>query len=392
MLNKGNKKVLITLMITVLVILLFMDRCTTYNLTTADVFRSKSLLESKSLTAQPQSENYEIVPLIGDFPVLYDSVKNEFYLSNKQGLSKYDHLGNLMFSDDLANEKYTSVFDFANYTPYVFAENGVYDFSGSQLIYHKLYEVLNSKNELQDTDFKKTFEKYYQNAELVIYETDRNLEFEQDTKPMYFRIKGKWSLLFSQKGDFRFSHLQNEELETDTIGQIDFKDFPPKFADKRLMVLKDEENGIYATKQIGEIIDDAYLKMYYTQILKEQKFDYKTTDAVELVSRKKEEYYFTGSFIDLPEWVSPSFINTGYFKLSYRNENLFFKEKAVKYFKDSKCKNDLYLYELPKHLRSKSKIAFLHYAINVGGYTNDSTGNVDPIIKNAGLYLVKPKK
>ncbi len=392
MLNKGNKKSLFAVIIIVFGILLFMDRCTTYNLTTADIFRSKTYNESISLMAKPQSEHYEIVPLKGDFPILYDSISNEFYVSNKHGLTKYDHLGNLMLSNDLAGEKYTSVFYFANFTPFVFAENGVYDFSGSKLIYNKFSEVLNSKNEINDGDFKSLFEKYYQNADLVMYDSDRNIELDRKTQPMYFRIKGKWILLFAQKGETRFTHFGSNEMEADTIGQIDFKNFPAKFSDKRLIVLKNQQNGIYSAKQISEQIDDAYLKTYYTQILKEQKFDYQTTNVVKLVSRKKEEYYFTGSILDLPDWVAPSFINAGYFKLSYRDENLFFKEKAVKYFTDSKCKNDIYLYELPRHLKSKSKIAFLHYALDIGGFADDREDGVDPIIKNKGLYIVKRKK
>lgn len=391
MLNKGNKKVIFAV-ITTIGILLFVDKCTTYNLTTAEISREKSLNDTLSLMAKPQSEHYEIVPLVGDFPLLYDSLQNEFYVSNKQGLTKYDHLGNLMFSDDLAHEKYTSVFFFANFSPFVFAENGVYDFSGSKLTYHKFSEVLNSTNQINDQDFKNIFEKYYQTADLVIYDSDRNIENHTETEPIYFRINGKWVLLFAQKDETRFSHTGSNEIEADTIGQIDFKDFTAKFANKRLMVLKDEESGIYSTKQVGEKIDDDYLKMYYTQILKEQKFDYQTTDEVKLIAHQKEKYYFTGGYLDLPDWIAPSFINAAYFKLSYRNESLFFKEKAVKYFSDLKCKNNLYLYELPKHLRSKSKIAFLHYALDLGGFADESEDGIDPIIKNAGLYIVKQKK
>ena len=36
-------------------------------------------------------------------------------------------------------------------------------------------------------------------------------------------------------------------------------------------------------------------------------------------------------------------------------------------------------------------MAFLDYTIDIGGYMNDSTGIVDPIIKNGGLYILKQK-
>ncbi|WP_289659847.1 hypothetical protein [Flavobacterium panacagri] len=340
---------------------------------------------------KPQSKNYEILPVTGSFPILFDSISNEYYLSNNQGLTKYNHLGNVIISDDLAKEKYTSVFDFVNFIPYVFAEKGVYDFSGKKLVYTEFSQILNSKNEIKDSDFKILFEKYYKDAEMAVYDTNRNFDYLAENYPMYFKIKNNWILLFSQKGDYRFTHSGSNDAENDTIGQIDFLNFPAKFAGKRLIVLKNQKNGIYSTKQIGEKIDDDYLKMYSTQLLKEQKFNYQSSNSIELLSRKKDEYYFTGSYFDLPEWFSPSFINTAYYQVTYNNENLFFKEKAIKYFKDSKCKNDLYLYELPKHLRTKSKVAFLDYAINIGGYRNDSTDIVEPIIKNGGLYILKPK-
>ncbi len=385
------KKIIYSLIICALLVLLFLDRCTTHNITTNDFFRPKCYKNFKSLMEKPQSKNYEILPVTGSFPILFDSISNEYYLSNNQGLTKYNHLGNVIISDDLAKEKYTSVFDFVNFIPYVFAEKGVYDFSGKKLVYTEFSQILNSKNEIKDSDFKILFEKYYKDAEMAVYDTNRNFDYLAENYPMYFKIKNNWILLFSQKGDYRFTHSGSNDAENDTIGQIDFLNFPAKFAGKRLIVLKNQKNGIYSTKQIGEKIDDDYLKMYSTQLLKEQKFNYQSSNSIELLSRKKDEYYFTGSYFDLPEWFSPSFINTAYYQVTYNNENLFFKEKAIKYFKDSKCKNDLYLYELPKHLRTKSKVAFLDYAINIGGYRNDSTDIVEPIIKNGGLYILKPK-
>lgn len=387
-----KKSATIVLIISVLA-LLFVDRCTTVNLTTADIFRPESYNHFKELPGHPQSKNYEIVAAKGNFPLLYNISKNEFYLKFGQGLTKYDAFGNIIISNDLSHEEYTSVFDFANFVPYVFAKNGVYDYSGNRLVYSKFSQVLNFQNEINDEDFKSIFESNYRKADLVIYDTNRNIDSERDCFPMYFKINDNWILMFSQKGDFRFSHQGNDKVKNDTIGQIDFLGFPAKLADKRLTVLKDFKNKIYSINLFGkETIDDHYLDTYYTQIMKERKVDYQTNDDVKLLSRKKDEYYSSGNPFSLPNWVSPSFMNTGYFRLTYQNENLYFKEKALKRSGDSGIQNDFYLYELPKKLRSKSKVAFLDYSLNVGGYMNDSTDVVEPIIKNAGLYLIKPKK
>lgn len=384
------KRTTIMLVILVIFIVMFIEKCSLVNLSTADIFRPKAYKNFKGLPDTIQSPGYEIVSVPGDFPILFDSIKKEFYLSNDKGLTKIDAHGNIMFSEDLQKEKYTSVFDFANFSPYVFAENGVYDFSGNQLRYTVFSEIHNVKNEISDSDFKSLFEKYYRDAEIVIYETSRNVDSERDCFPMYFKIKNQWILLFSQKGDYRFTHQLSSD-NNDVIGQIDFENFPAKFSDKRLIVLKDYKNGIYSTKQVGTKIDDKYLDTYYTQIVKERKLNYVTSNKFKLLSYKKESYYYTGGYWDLPDWVSPSFINTAYFQLTYNNEKLFFKEKAIKYYIDAKCKNDLYLYELPVNFRKNTKIAFMDYNLDIGGHINDSTGVVDPIIKNTGLYIIRPR-
>lgn len=385
------KKTTIMLVIAVIFILLFIEKCSLINLSTADIFRPKAYQNFKGLQDTVQSGDYEIVPIAGDFPILFDSIKSEFYIANNRGLTKIDAQGNVLFSADLLKEKNTSVFDFANFSPYVFTENGVYDFSGNELKYEAFSKILNVENELSDGNFKTLFEKYYQEAELVLYGTDRNIDFNRDCLPMYFKIKNQWILLFSQKGDHRFTHQLSLDAD-DIIGQIDFENFPAKFSDKRLMVLKDHRNGIYSTQQVGIKIDDKYLETYFTQILKEQKLDYRTANKFELLSYKKESYYYTGSYWNLPKWVVPSFLNTAYFELVYYKEKLFFKEKVIKHFSNFKCENELYLYEVPVNLRKKTKVAFIDYDLNIGGHVNDSTGVVDPIIKNAGLYMVRPRQ
>ncbi|MBO6185934.1 MAG: hypothetical protein J6O88_14835 [Chryseobacterium sp.] len=369
-----------------------MDRCTTVNITTSDIFRPKSYNNFKELYQKPQSENYEIVSVKGSFPILYDSIQSAYYLKNGKGLTKYDSNGRMVISNDLANEKFPSTIDFSNFIPYVFAKHGVYDFSGDKIIYSKFSKVLNFENELNNDDFKSLFENYYKEADLVAYDNDRNFDYRKEQTPMYFKFKDNWVLLFSQKGDFRFSHQNNGEIEADTIGQIDHVNFSAKLSGKRLILLRDDQNKVYSSEQISNIINDEYLNMYFTQILKERKLTYKTGNNVKMISRKKEEYYFTGSYFSLPDWVSPSFINKGYFRLSYNNEDINFKGKAVKYFNNFRCENNLFLYEIPQKFRRKSQVAFLDYNVNIGGYRDDITDETIPFIKNTGLFLIRKRE
>ena len=387
------KKIYIIFLVLIISFVAFLDRCTTINITTADVFRPNSYQKFKELPQNPQSQNYEIVLAEGDFPVLYDSIRNEFYLKNHQGLSKYDASGNLLISNDLKNEKHTSIFDFSNFIPYVFAEKGVYDFSGKKMIFIPFSKVLNYDNELSNQDFKRIFESYYKNAEIVAYDTNRNFDYKRECLPMYFKIKNEWILLFTQKGELRFSHIQNGKLDDETVGQIDFQGFPAKLSDKKLIVLKETKENNYSaySYSVSEKINDDFLNQSIGIELKEKKLDYSTQNFVEMLSRKKEEYYFTGSYFDLPDWVTPNFMNTGFFKLNYKGEDIFFKDKVLKHYNKTP-QNNLFLYELPKKFRTKTKVAFLDYNLNIGGVMNNETSEVEPLNKNAGLYIVKPKK
>lgn len=377
----------IILIIAFILILLFIEKCSLINLSTADAFKPNQIKNSPSLVGTIQSESYEIVPLEGNYPILFDSVKNEFYFTNKKGLTKIDAQGNIILSADLNTEHYTSVSTFENYTPYVFAVNGVYDFSGNELVYTKYSKILNTENEMNNTLYKSTFEQYYDDAEIVVYEGDGYVDLEVSGYPMYFKINKEWIQLYAQKRNYKFSNIPSSDMDH-IIGQIDLKNFPAKFADKRLQVLKDNENGIYSTRIL---VDDQYLNTFYTEILKEQKFYYNSNNKIKMVSYKKDEYLLGGGYFYKPDWVFPSFINTAYFELTFNNEKLYFKEKAIKHFFEFNYIYDLYLFELPKN-KSNIKVAFLDYDLSIGGYTNNSTDEYEPRIKNTGLYLVRPKK
>lgn len=385
------KKITITIVLLVIVILVFIEKCSLINLSTADIFRPKEYENLKGLLDTIKSKKFEIVPLKADFPILFDSIRNEFYLSNKNGLTKIDAQGNVMFSDDLLKEKYTSVFYFSNFTPYVFSEKGVYDFSGDALKYIPFLQIENSKNEISTNDFNILFEKYYNSAEIVLYDTSNNRTTNavdevtiESYYPIYFKIKNDWILMFYQEDYFKYINK--------IIGQYDLEKFPAKLGDKKLIVLKENKNNTYSTKKVSELINDEYLNTYNGIILKEKFFDYQTNNDTKIVSYKKESYYFRGSYLALPDWASESpFLNIAYFQLNFNNDKLFFKDQALKEKSNSECTNEIYLYEIPKKFRKKTKVAFINNDLNLGAYMDDDNNTVLEN-KSAGLYLIKPKK
>ena len=56
-----------------------------------------------------------------------------------------------------------------------------------------------------------------------------------------------------------------------------------------------------------------------------------------------------------------------------------------------KCETETYLYESPLLSRSKAKVAFLHYGLDLGGSYDNNTGITTSDIKNNGLYIIRPK-
>ncbi|MDO6492446.1 MULTISPECIES: hypothetical protein [unclassified Cellulophaga] len=344
----------------------------------------KKLENFKILTSsieRVRSKNYEITPIKGTLPILYDTIKNQFYLKNEKGLTKLDNQGNVMFSDDLSNEKsYISTLDYNNFVPFVFTSKGVYDFSGKELIFMPFEEKFNIKSELSNSNFKSIFEENYNSADLVIYGNE--IEDETAQFRIYFRVDKKWILLLSQKGDYnQFRYPETFKKNANTTAQIDYSKFSSKFSNKKLIALKDNQRGLYSAKE-----RDRNLNNYSTVVLKESKLDYKTTNELKMVAIKNKSYY------GLPAWMNHTFFKLAYFELNYENEQLFFKGNTFKYnlVSNEITNKDFYLFELPKNMRDKTKVAFLDIKKYTGVEVDPRTNYLEPQIENTGIFIIKP--
>ncbi|MCL5245368.1 hypothetical protein M4I21_06080 [Cellulophaga sp. 20_2_10] len=334
-----------------------------------------------SITERVHSKNYEITSINGTLPVLYDSIKNQFYLKNKSGLTKLDNQGNVMFSDDLLHEKsYISTLDYNNFIPFVFTSKGVYDFSGKELIFMPFEEKLNVKTELNNSNFKSIFEKKYNSADLVIYGNE--IGNETTKFRIYFRVDNKWILLLSQKGDYnQFRQPETFTKNTNPTAQIDYSKFSSKFSNKKLIALKDNQSGFYTAKE-----RDGNLNNYFTKNLNEPELDYQTTNEFKMVAVKNKSTY------GLPDWMNHTFFKLAYFELNYNNEQLFFKGNTIKYnaLANEYTDVDFYLYELPKNMRAKTKVAFIDFGNYSGIAIDPKTNYLEPQIENTGIFIIKP--
>ena len=344
------------LVVLVITIMLFMDRCTPFNISNSDIFRSNRVNTSQSFNGPMIYDGYEIVPVPGSLPILYDSINSVFYVRNGKGLTKIDSRGKVLISDSLTHEKITSTFNFNNYLPFVFTQKGVYDFSTDLVEYQDIAEVHNVSNDLSDAAFKTLFERLYANAEMVVYEHD-NLCDRYEYYPMYFYINDQWQVLYSQEGEYRFSHLNYGGLEKTIIGQIDFESFPAKLNNRKLIVLKDDKQKVYATGL--DLKDDTFFDTYYTMILQERELDYQSDNSLEIISYKKIDYHYTGGYWPWPKWIGPSFTVDAYYRLSYHGEDLYFNSRTYKYYDQRGATDNIIFFQTPKIKGNKAEIAFL---------------------------------
>ena len=183
---KPNKK-MILISVLILAILLFVDKCTPTNISTSDIFRKQALNRAPKFGASISFNSYKIEKIDADLPILYDSINNSFYLRNKNGLTKIDGNGNAIISKPLTTEKQTSTSDFINYLPYVFSLNGIYDYTGNLCQFRAFKNTINTKQDMDDSSFKTTFENLYKTAEMVVYDTD-HLQDPSGFYPYYFLI------------------------------------------------------------------------------------------------------------------------------------------------------------------------------------------------------------
>lgn len=362
-----SKKEMITIGITIILIIAFLDRCTPVNISTNDIFRSGKLKQSVTLENGIVFGQYEIIQIKGTLPILYDSTSSCFYLKNDNGLAKINASGEVVIDNALTNEKITSTIDFLNYLPYVFTRGGVYDFSGDETAFIPFSQIDNVDQNMPDDEFKSRFEKLYHDAAMVVYENNKMLN-DADGYPMFFKVGDQWQLLFTQKGEYRFSFNNYTAFDKQIIGQADFQNFPSKLNGRKLIVLKDRTKKQYTTTH--EPKNDVYFDTYYTEILRERKLDYHSDNTLKIISYKKLGYYSVGNPFDLPDWTMATFHVHAYYQLCYDGAQAFFHTNTFKY--RGGIQNDFTLFEIPKHMRKQSKVAF--------------------IMNKDSLYVIRPKK
>lgn len=340
-----------------LFVLLFLDKCTSRNIST--MFNSSAFYKYPELTETPSSANYEIRKIIADtyVAVTYSAAHQFFIVSTRDSLLKLDAGGKELYH--LENNQ----IDLQRYSHYAIDSSGVYDFSETNLNHQPIKRVLNLDQKMTPDEWQSHFEAFYKNAEVVIYAVNN---FYQNSEPIYIKVKGEWIVLILQKYDERWD-------DADRISGIKFKGYPAKYSP--MFLLKDQEKGEYADL---ERTSDSFLKTYYTIKIKESSLRYPMDRPAKMLSYKKDGVESYAAYISLPMSWS---IKAGY-ELNVGREKICFKGDAVQDIGFSKpIETFLTQYRVPEAFAKQTDVGFLKYEFPSNG----------PQSLNNGLYLISKK-
>lgn len=96
----------IVILVFIVLIFLFLDRCTSVNISTSSLFQNSKYNNFKYLKDGVSSENYEILRLENtNYPILYDTLQNTFYINCGDGICKIDGDGKVILRDSILKMK-----------------------------------------------------------------------------------------------------------------------------------------------------------------------------------------------------------------------------------------------------------------------------------------------
>jgi len=321
-----KKRKMIFLGIAILVALLFVDQCTSVNLSSA-LMMKREFKEYKYLKDGVASENYEIarVSVNPYLTLTYDMDNNFFLLDDIDGIKKIDAKGNEKMYVQQRNV------DLPFRTPYAFNDNLVFDFTKETMEPMPFQEIVFPEERTED-EWLILFESYYNKSSVVVY-GDELVDQEHDFDPIYMKIGENWILMYLHS----FFYFQKDEIDRNTFDQ---------YAQKchELILLKDMEKKVHS----GWITRQDYGK---EQV--ENHFSY-SSQAIKTLAFQKDFIYETIVYTPIPIVIA----GTGYYRLMKGGESLRFKENGLKNV-FAKTNSYLYHFLVPTKFEEKCEVSFL---------------------------------
>jgi hypothetical protein len=341
-----------------LFVLLFLDKCTSRNIST--MFNSTEFYKYPELVENPVSASYQIRRISPSIygQLSYEPVHQFFMVTTADTILKLDAQGKELYHLKTRN------INVERYTPYVMDSTGIYDFSEKNLRHQAIKEVINADQKLNPEVWQNRFDELYKAAEVVVYGT--NSFYGDFFYPIYFKVKQDWLVLIMLQHDERWDDF-------DQVSGVTFKGYPAKYS--ALYLLKDQENGLYSNL---EGTTDSYLKTYYTVKIKESSLKYTASQGPQITSFKKDGVESYAAYISLPVTWS---IKAGY-EWNVGQEKIYFKGDAIQDVGFSKpIETFLRTFRVPEKFSKQTSLTFLRYSFPSNG----------PQSLNNGLYILSKK-
>ena len=353
----NSLKYMIQFGITILLIVLIFQQCTSFNITSASIFKSPKLDTYKYLKDGVESENFIIEYLSSNYPpsVTYNAEYNFFIVESDHDFKKLNGSGDEIF----AINKEESM-ELPKFTHFIFSNNGVYDLSKEEIKITLFKDIVNQDRLTEPKAWIELFDKYYKTAQIVIF--GEELSHKQDRGfPIYFKIGVKWIKLFTKKQELRAHDYENALKHN-------YEGYPSKYT--RTIVLKAPSKKTFSDREKEEyLIEDIAIKNY--------SYKYRNKSKIKSIHFTKEMVYEHIAYTSIPIL----FAGTSFYKLKIKDDLINFKENAIKPI-FMPLQNHFYWYILPDEYFKNSEISFLElrYPSNL----NESGSN--------GLYIIKRKK
>lgn len=298
--------------------------------------------------------------------ILYNPTHDFYTIAQNQRIFKINNKGDVVYELDM-NEmdphKMPDFMDFHNPSNFVISWYGVYDLSKDKPYLEKFETILNEDESMEWTEWDLAFGNQYNNADVVLWGFRKS--FGRKTYPCYFRKNGKWTVLYSFKGQAQtITHGNYVKFRVNKIYIPDKMD--------RQYLLKDENLGTYSNY-------NNYDKEFDLSDWPEAKLQYEPRASVETTSFKKEESR-DAPYSNKPIEISGTAVN----KLTIADSQFIFRSKAIEgtKFRNFPLQNFFNLFEIPSKYKTENSLSFLYYKY-------PSNWNEDGL---SGVYVIKKKK
>jgi hypothetical protein len=365
--NKKNMWIIIS----VIIFLLFLDKCTLVNITTSSIFKNPKYNDYPDLGEGVKSESAEIVKLSDDpnSTIAYDTINN-FFLVNLEGiLIKLDRNGKEKTRLDLSGLTVWIS------TCYVFSDSAIYDLSKENVKEEKFLKIINADYSLSFESWYKLFEDYYSKAQIVVYDFYHTDQYGGGQ--IYLKINEDWTLLYVNR-DVQTKNVYDESknrilpLDETSGSYSTIEGYPEKV--NNMILLKDEVRKTYSNR--GTTTDNE-LMPNYTAVLKDN-FEYPDYRKKTLFFQK-ESIAGKISYTSIPIYWS----GTAYFRLEKDKQVFNFKGYATKFVFSWSVDPNFCWFHLPEKFKQKSAVSFLSFKF---------PSSEDEANKSKGLYVVRAKQ